>query len=48
MILSMAFPNILGAALLSGKIRRALDDYWHRLKTGEIKTSAEMQKGIES
>lgn len=48
MILSMAFPNILGVALLSGKIRRALDDYWSRLKSGEIKTAAEMEKGIES
>ena len=36
MILSMAFPNILGVALLSGKIRRALDDYWGRLKAGEL------------
>jgi len=36
MILSMAFPNILGVMLLSGKIRRALDDYWKRLKAGEL------------
>ncbi len=36
MILSMAFPNILGVALLSGKIRAALDDYWTRLKRGEL------------
>ena len=28
--------NILGVALLSGKIRRALDDYWSRLKAGEL------------
>ena len=46
MILSMAFPNILGAALLSGKIRRSLDDYWNRLKSGEIKSTAEMKKGL--
>ena len=31
MILGMAFPNILGLFLLSGKVRRALDDYWHRV-----------------
>ena len=37
MILSMAFPNILGVALLSGRIKRALDDYWGRYKGGEIK-----------
>jgi len=36
MILSMAFPNILGVALLSGRIRRALDDYWQRYKAGEM------------
>ncbi len=36
MILSMAVPNILGVALLSGKVRRALDDYWRRVKSGEI------------
>jgi AGCS family alanine or glycine:cation symporter len=36
MILSMAFPNILGVALMSGKIRRRLDDYWRRYKTGEL------------
>jgi len=36
MILSMAFPNILGVALLSGQVRRKLDDYWRRLQSGEI------------
>jgi AGCS family alanine or glycine:cation symporter len=36
MILTMAFPNILGVMLLSGKIRRALDDYWRRYKAGEM------------
>lgn len=36
MILSMAFPNILGVALLSGKIRKQLDDYWRRYKAGEM------------
>ncbi len=36
MILSMAFPNILGVVLLSGKVRRRLDDYWSRYKAGEL------------
>jgi AGCS family alanine or glycine:cation symporter len=36
MILSMAFPNILGVMLLSGRIRRALDNYWRRYKAGEM------------
>ena len=42
MILSMAFPNVLGIVLLSGKVRRALDDYWLRLRAGEIKSVAEI------
>ncbi len=37
MILTMAFPNVLGVALLSGKVRRDLDDYWRRYKAGEFK-----------
>ena len=36
MILGMAFPNIFGLLLLSGKVRAALDDYWRRLKAGEM------------
>ncbi len=31
MILGMAFPNILGLFLLSGKVRGALDDYWTKV-----------------
>jgi AGCS family alanine or glycine:cation symporter len=38
MILSMAFPNILGVALLSPKVRSDLMDYWRRYKAGEFKT----------
>ena len=38
MILCMAFPNILGAALLSGKVRADMLDYWRRLKAGEFET----------
>lgn len=37
MILSMAFPNIIGVVWLSGKVRRALDDYWTRYKNDEFK-----------
>lgn len=37
MILSMAFPNILGVALLSPKVRADLLDYWKRYKAGEFK-----------
>ena len=35
MILGMAFPNILGLFLLSGKVRTALDDYWTRVVKAE-------------
>ncbi len=36
MILSLAFPNILGVAMLSGRVRRALDVYWAKYKSGEL------------
>ena len=36
MILGMAFPNILGVALMSGKVRRALNEYWKKLSAGEF------------
>ena len=36
MILAMAFPNILGAAILSGAVKNDLTDYWRRLKAGEF------------
>jgi alanine or glycine:cation symporter, AGCS family len=36
MLLSMAFPNILGIVLLSGKINTALQSYWERLQRGEF------------
>ncbi len=38
LIFGMAFPNILGVVLLSGKVRAKLDDYLGRLKAGEYKT----------
>ncbi|MCH8043858.1 MAG: alanine:cation symporter family protein [Planctomycetes bacterium] len=38
MILSMAFPNILGAILLSGKVRAALKTYWDSYRAGEFET----------
>lgn len=28
LILAMAFPNILGLVLMSGRVRKALDEYW--------------------
>jgi len=37
MVLGMAFPNILGVVLLSTKVKAALDDYWGRLQSGQMK-----------
>ena len=34
MILGMAFPNLVGVVLLSGKISAALDSYLARLRAG--------------
>jgi len=38
MILGMAIPNVLGVVLLTGKVRKAFDDYWAKLKRGEMPT----------
>ena len=37
MILSTSFPNILGVIILSSKVSSALEDYWRRYKSGEMK-----------
>ncbi len=37
MILAMAFPNIIGLLILSPEILTDLNDYWRKLKSGEIK-----------
>jgi len=36
MILGMAFPNLVGVALLSGTVKSELDSYWRRLEAGEL------------
>jgi AGCS family alanine or glycine:cation symporter len=36
MILGMAFPNMLGVVMLSGRIKRELDSYLGKLKAGEL------------
>ena len=38
MILGMAIPNVLGVVLLSGKVKKALDEYMAKLKAGEMQT----------
>ena len=36
MILGMSFPNLLGVFLLSGIVKRRLDAYWKKYKSGEL------------
>ncbi|MEM6788440.1 MAG: alanine/glycine:cation symporter family protein [Myxococcota bacterium] len=38
MILSMAFPNIIGCTLLAPHLRERLEDYWARYQRGSFKT----------
>ncbi len=37
MVLGMAIPNVLGLFFLSNLVRKDLDSYWGKLKSGEIK-----------
>ena len=36
MILSMAFPNLIGLYFLQGKVRAALDVYMQKLRNGDF------------
>jgi AGCS family alanine or glycine:cation symporter len=36
LLLSLAFPNILGMIVLSGKVKATSDDYIRRLRAGEM------------
>ena len=47
MILGMSLPNLLGVFLLSGVVKRSLDEYWGKVKRGEILTQKELlAKGL--
>ena len=37
LLLSLAFPNIIGTAIISKKVKTMADDYLRRLKAGEMK-----------
>jgi AGCS family alanine or glycine:cation symporter len=43
MILSMAFPNIIGSVILAPRVLKRLEDYWGRYTAGEMKTYAEQK-----
>jgi AGCS family alanine or glycine:cation symporter len=45
MILSMAFPNIIGSIILAPKVLPLVRDYWRRYTSGEMKTYAELKAG---
>ncbi len=38
MILSMAFPNVIGGIILAPKVKSLLNNYWARYKNNEFKT----------
>jgi alanine or glycine:cation symporter, AGCS family len=40
MILSMSIPNLIGVFLLSGVVKRRLDLYWDKYKSGELDRKA--------
>lgn len=44
LILGMSLPNILGLILLSGFVRRELDIYWKKYKTGALHRAPEVEK----
>ncbi|MBD3883380.1 alanine:cation symporter family protein [Phormidium tenue FACHB-886] len=44
MILAMAFPNLLGCFLLSGKVAEALEDYLARLQTGQMVAAKQVEQ----
>ncbi|MDO9595514.1 MAG: alanine/glycine:cation symporter family protein, partial [Lutibacter sp.] len=44
MILAMAFPNIIGLYLMSGEVKADLDEYWRKLKAGELYKAQRLAK----
>lgn len=44
MILAMSFPNIIGLYIMSGEVKRDLDEYRRKLKKGELFRKPEKQR----
>jgi AGCS family alanine or glycine:cation symporter len=40
LILCMAFPNIIGSVILAPELRRRLEDYWSRYRSGKMEPVA--------
>jgi hypothetical protein len=36
MLLSMAFPNILGGVILAGVVKKKVQEYWRMHRSGEL------------
>ncbi len=47
LILSMAYPNIIGMVILSPKVAKLAKDYVRRLKSGEMKTYAQKKRDMD-
>lgn len=47
LILSMAYPNIVGMVILSPKVAKLAKDYVRRLKSGEMKTYAQKKRDVD-
>lgn len=48
MVLGMAFPNLIGVVMLSGKIKEKLDDYWSRYTSGQMRPYAETAQALQA
>ncbi|MGF1604708.1 MAG: alanine/glycine:cation symporter family protein [Rhodothalassiaceae bacterium] len=40
-LLAMAFPNLIGVFIMSGQVKRMMDDYFARVRSGDIVPEAE-------
>jgi AGCS family alanine or glycine:cation symporter len=43
LILCMAFPNIVGSVILAPHVRRIVEDYWRRFRSGTLKPYSDSQ-----
>jgi AGCS family alanine or glycine:cation symporter len=48
MILGMAFPNLIGVVLMSGKVKTMMDDYFTRLRAGAFEPGASATAASEA
>jgi AGCS family alanine or glycine:cation symporter len=48
MILGMAFPNLIGVVLMSGKVKALMDDYFARLRAGVFEPVATTSEALSN